>query len=135
MQENDATQAINIKDQPLSERQQAILCFVQDYMRQHGHPPSTRDIGRGVGISSTSNVMYHVRRLIEYGYLYKRSGMSRTLVVLEAGYPQIGEPPVIDWAAEIAALQAENRRLRQWCRQLERERAYEREQRQMAQAG
>lgn len=122
------TQTVDVKQLALSERQKAILRFVQNYLRDHKHAPSTRDIGRGVGISSTSNVTYHINRLVDYGYLTKQPGASRTVVVLETAYDPIDEPAVHDWAAELAALRAENRRLREWCRQLERERAWEREQ-------
>jgi SOS-response transcriptional repressor LexA len=135
MQVNDSIRGVGIKNQPLSERQQAILRFVQDYLLLHKHPPSTREIGQGVGISSTSNVIYHINRLVDYGYLARQPGTSRTVIVLAAGYEQIDEPLVRDWAVELAALRAENRRLREWCRQLERERAWEREQYQAMQAG
>ena len=128
-------QGTDIKQLTLSERQQAILHFVQGYIQEHKHPPSTREIGEGVGISSTSNVMYHIKRLVDYGYLAKQPGTSRTVVVLEMAYEQIDEPVVHDWVAEMAALRAENRRLREWCRQVERERAWEREQYQAMQAG
>ena len=132
MQVNDSTRGIGIKNQPLSARQKAILRFVEDYVQEHRHPPSTREIGQGVGISSTSNVIYHINRLVDYGYLSKQRGTSRTVTVLAAGYEQIDEPLVRDWAVGLAALRAENRRLLAWCRQLERERAWERK---VAQAG
>ena len=131
----DPTPNVDFKSRPLSERQSTILCFVEEYVQQHSHPPTIRDIGQGVGISSTSNVIYHINRLIEHGYLYKQPGTSRTLVVLASDYQQMGDPVVRDWAAEMATLRAENRRLREWCRQLERERAWEREQLQAALAG
>jgi SOS-response transcriptional repressor LexA len=134
MQVNDAIHRIGVQDQPLSERQRAILRFVQDYILQHRHPPSTREIGQGTGISSTSNVIYHINRLVDYGYLARQRGTSRTVIVLVAGYEQIDEPLVRDWTAELATLRAENRRLLAWCRQLERERVWEREQQAM-QAG
>ena len=130
MQENDTTQDKGPKHQRLNERQRDILQFVQEYIQEHRHPPSTRDIGRGVGISSTSHVAYHINRLVDYGYLAKRPGTSRTVVVLDVGHEQIEEPLVHDSATELAVLRAENRRLREWCRQLERERAWERKQRQ-----
>lgn len=136
MQLNDPT--VGIKAQALSERQREVLRFIREYILEHKHPPSTRDISFGVGIRSTSNVVYHINRLIENGYLGKQPGTSRSLVVLAAGYEQInhfGEAPVQDRDAEIAALRAEVKRLRQWCRQLERERVWEREQVLIAQAG
>jgi SOS-response transcriptional repressor LexA len=131
---NDPTLRISVQDRPLSERQRAILRFIQDYVQQHSHAPSIRDISQGVGIPSTSNVSYHINRLIQHGCLYKQPGTSRTLVILAAGYQPMDEPILPDWAAEMATLRAKNRRLREWCRQLERERVWEREQLQTAQA-
>ena len=132
---NDPMLGMGVKDRPLSDRQWTIMRFVQEYVQQHSHPPSIRDISRGVGISSTSNVTYHINRLIENGYLYKQPGTSRTLVVLASASQNGSEPIPHDWAAEMADLRAENRRLREWCRQLERERVWEREQRQQVRAG
>ena len=103
----------------VSARQRAILQFVYDYPQQHGHAPAIRDIGRGVGISSTSNVIYHVNRLVVKGYLSKGQGTSRTIVLLEAGYRLLGQPAVQELQAELAALQRENRRLRAWCCRLQ----------------
>src|SRR5688500_1212387 len=108
---------MGIKSRPLSDRQVAIIRFVEGYVQQHKHPPSIRDISRGVGISSTSNVTYHINRLIEQGYLSKQPGTSRTLVVLSSHYQPNGDPVSPDWIAERAALLVENRRLREWCRQ------------------
>jgi SOS-response transcriptional repressor LexA len=134
-QTNELTLDTSVKERPLSDRQAGILRFVQAYVQQHRHPPSIRDIGNGVGISSTSNVIYHLNRLIEHGYLYKQPGTSRTLVILASDYQELDEPVARDLAAEMATLRAENRRLREWCRQLERERAWERKQLAEALAG
>jgi len=101
----------------LSARQRAILQFMYDYLQQYGHAPAIRDIGRGVGIASSSNVIYHVNRLVVKGYLSKGQGTSRTIVLLEAGYRLLGQPAVQELQAELAALQRENRRLRAWCHQ------------------
>lgn len=135
VQVSDKKHGLGVKDRMLSDRQRAILRFVQEYMQQHGHPPAIRDIGCGVGISSNSTVFYHIKRLIERGYMVKQPGGNRTLVVLDTGLREIGEPSVHNLQTELAALRLENRRLREWCRQLERERAWEREQHQAARAG
>lgn len=113
------------KDQPLTERQQAILRFVYTYIQEHGHPPAVREIGEGVGLASTSNVAYHLDHLVQRGYLGKGQGKGRTLVLLEAGYRQLGKPTIQDLYAEIATLQIENRRLWDWNRQLQREGGWE----------
>ena len=132
---SESTLVISVNSRPLSDRQVAIMHFVDEYVQEHRHPPSIRDISRGVGISSTSNVTYHINRLIEQGHLYKQPGTSRTLVVLSSAYRDTGEPILPEWSAEMAALRAENRRLREWCRQLERERIWERQQHQETHAG
>jgi SOS-response transcriptional repressor LexA len=99
----------------VSARQRAILQFMYDYLQQHGYAPAIRDIGRGVGIASSSNVIYHVNRLVVKGYLSKGQGTSRTIVLLEAGYRLLGQSAVQELQAELAALQRENRRLRACC--------------------
>lgn len=132
---NIVAERISVNSRPLSERQAAIIRFVQKYMQEHNHAPSIREIGEGVGISSTSNVVYHINRLIDHGYMYKQPGTSRTLVVLSPACDDSAEPIAHDWMAEMAALRAENRRLREWCRHLEQERAWEKKQRQEALAG
>jgi SOS-response transcriptional repressor LexA len=106
---------MTVKGPLVSVRQRAILQFMYDYLQQHGHAPAIRDIGRGVGIASSSNVIYHVNRLVVKGYLSKGQGTSRTMVLLEAGYRLLGQPVVQELQAELAALQRENRRLRAWC--------------------
>jgi SOS-response transcriptional repressor LexA len=104
----------------VSARQRAILQFMYDYLQRHGHAPAIRDIGHGVGIASSSNVIYHINRLVVKGYLSKGQGTSRTMVLLGAGYRLLGQPAVQELQAELAALQRENRRLRAWCHQFKR---------------
>ena len=113
----------------LTQRQQAILGFIQAYLEEHSRPPAEREIGRAVGLRSTSSVHYHVKRLVAMGYLGKQASGRRTLVLLKAGQQPLDEPMAQDTETELAALRAENQRLRAWCRQLERERAWERQQR------
>jgi repressor LexA len=119
----------------LGKRQRAILVFVREYIRQHGQPPTSRDIGDGVGIHASSSIAYHINRLVTLGYLNKREDTNRTFIVLGIRNHPNGKPTIPDLEAELAALQLENRRLREWCRQLERERAWEREMQEKACAG
>jgi repressor LexA len=44
----------------LSERQQNILKYIESYVEERGYPPSIREIGSRVGISSTSVVGYNL---------------------------------------------------------------------------
>jgi repressor LexA len=53
----------------LSERQRSILDFIETQMRERGFPPSVREIGPAVGLTSPSSVHGHLARLQRYGYL------------------------------------------------------------------
>lgn len=48
-----------------------VYAFILDYCRAHYVPPSLRDIGRALGISSTSVVAYHVQALLAEGQLVR----------------------------------------------------------------
>ncbi|MCJ7512056.1 MAG: transcriptional repressor LexA [Anaerolineales bacterium] len=63
----------------LSDRQRRVLEFIQRYHEEAGYPPSIREIGRAVGISSTSVVNYNLNRLVEEGYLDRQQNVSRGL--------------------------------------------------------
>ena len=63
----------------LSERQQRILEFLNEYVEENGYPPSIREIGAAAGISSTSVVSYNLRRLEEQGYISRDPDVSRGL--------------------------------------------------------
>ncbi len=63
----------------LSERQEAILAFLSDYIGENGYPPSIREIGDAAGISSTSVVSYNLKRLEEKGYIDRDPEVSRGL--------------------------------------------------------
>ncbi|MCC7368894.1 MAG: transcriptional repressor LexA [Chloroflexi bacterium] len=69
----------------LSDRQQRILDFLAEYTSDHGYPPSIREIGQAVGISSTSVVDYNLRAL-------ERSGMIRRDREVSRGLGLVGQP-------------------------------------------
>ncbi len=69
--------------QRLSARQQAILDFIRGFVRDHGYPPTVREIGTNVGISSTSVVDYNLRILTERGYVKRDQEISRGISVIE----------------------------------------------------
>jgi repressor LexA len=66
----------------LSERQQKILRYIQDYVEERGYPPSIREIGERVGISSTSVVDYNLRALERDGLIRRDREVSRGLGVV-----------------------------------------------------
>lgn len=70
----------------LSPRQRDVLDFIQSTIAQHSIPPTYREIGDALGISSTNGVADHVKALIRKGYLKKVSrgapgGVARGLML------------------------------------------------------
>ncbi|MBI4315247.1 MAG: repressor LexA [Chloroflexi bacterium] len=63
----------------LSERQSEILSFIRTFQRESGYPPTIRQIGESVGISSTSVVNYNLNKLEKGGYLTRDLKVSRGL--------------------------------------------------------
>jgi repressor LexA len=67
----------------LSDRQRRMLDFIQNFTDENGYPPSIREIGKAVGISSTSVVNYNLNRLVEEGYLSRDQNVSRGIRLSE----------------------------------------------------
>jgi repressor LexA len=67
----------------LTERQQAILDFINQYVEDNGFPPSVREIGRHFGIYPAT-VQDHITALERKGHLQKRKFQSRSLSVSAA---------------------------------------------------
>ncbi len=68
-----------MNEKPLSKRQQNILQFTRGYMEENGRPPTIREIGKAVGINSTSVVNYNLGKLEEKGFLSRDHDVSRGL--------------------------------------------------------
>ena len=67
----------------LSDRQRKMVDFIRKFSLKSGYPPSIREIGEAVGISSTSVVNYNLNRLVEYGYLDRDQNVSRGIRLTE----------------------------------------------------
>lgn len=68
----------------LSLRQQKILDFIRRYSHEHGFPPTIREIGEDVGISSTSVVNYNLNVLVKKNHIERDSNVSRGLRLVES---------------------------------------------------
>src|ERR1700736_656624 len=53
----------------LTPRQRQVLEFIDEEVRSRGYPPSVREIGEAVGLSSSSTVHAHLAALQDKGYL------------------------------------------------------------------
>ena len=65
----------------LTERQREILDFIEAQMRARGYPPSVREIGEAVGLTSTSTVHAHLSTLQRLGYLRRDPTKPRAIEV------------------------------------------------------
>lgn len=65
----------------LTTRQQQILEFISQQMRERGFPPSVREIGAAVGLTSPSTVHSHLATLQEHGYLRRDPDKPRAIEV------------------------------------------------------
>jgi repressor LexA len=76
----------------LTERQRGILRHIWESVNERGYPPSIREIGRAVGISSTSVVNYNLERLEQAGFIERDRGYSRGLRLSAAGEALFSPP-------------------------------------------
>jgi len=100
----------------LTPRQRQVLEFIDAEVRHRGYPPSVREIGEAVGLSSSSTVHAHLAALQDKGYLTRDPTKPRALEVhldIESGQPIERRPvrhvPLVgDVAAGTGVLAAEN---------------------------
>ncbi|GAF41230.1 lexA protein [Agrilactobacillus composti DSM 18527 = JCM 14202] len=74
-------------------KQLEILRFIFEQVNIHGYPPTVREIGEAVDLSSTSTVHGHLQRLQKKGYIQKDPTKPRAIELTAAGLDAIGQPP------------------------------------------
>ena len=67
----------------LTERQNNILIFIKDFLRENGFPPTLREIGKNFGISSTFGVKRHLDALEKKGFIRIESNASRGIAIMQ----------------------------------------------------
>ena len=87
-------------DLNLTKRQKEIFEFIKRYSDKHGYPPTVRDIGKAIGLTSSSTVHAHLTNLEKIGLLRRDPSKPRALEVLvdkakaavtPSGLPLVGE--------------------------------------------
>ena len=68
---------------PLTDRQQQMLDFIEHVVTTTGFPPSIRQIGEALGISSTNGVRAHLKALEKKGYIQRSLRTSRGIAMLD----------------------------------------------------
>ncbi|MDP3684344.1 MAG: transcriptional repressor LexA, partial [Ignavibacteria bacterium] len=66
----------------LTDRQQEILSFIEQFRDESGYPPTLRQIGKQFGIASTFGVKRHMDALVKKGHILVESNASRGITVL-----------------------------------------------------
>ena len=69
----------------ISDRQKQILDLILETVQRRGYPPSVREIGDAVGLSSPSTVHSHLSTLVEQGYLRRDPSKPRAIEVVDHG--------------------------------------------------
>jgi len=83
-------------DHVLTWRQRKVLQVIRESVQRRGYPPSMREIGEAVGLTSTSSVSYQLSTLQSKGYLRRDAGRPRTVEVRLPGHPAVRPEPDID---------------------------------------
>jgi len=69
----------------ISDRQRQILHLILETVERRGYPPTVREIGDSVGLSSPSTVHSHLSALVENGYLRRDPSKPRAIEVVDDG--------------------------------------------------
>lgn len=69
-------------EQSLTKRQREILEFIQQYLDENGYPPTVRDIGGAVGLTSSSTVHAHLANLEKAGAIRRDPTKPRALEII-----------------------------------------------------
>jgi repressor LexA len=87
----------------LTKRQQEIFEFVKSYAGTHGYPPTVRDIGKAIGLTSSSTVHAHLANLEKLGVLRRDPTKPRAIEVLVDKAKAAVGPPGLPVVGQVAA--------------------------------
>ncbi|WP_371164461.1 transcriptional repressor LexA [Buchananella felis] len=89
--------------QGINQRQQEILAFISGQVTQTGYPPSVREIGEAVGLSSPSSVKHHLDALEKLGFVRRDPRRPRTIEIIAPQSPLDAASPPPTPAASLPA--------------------------------
>jgi repressor LexA len=87
----------------LTKRQQEIFDFVKRYVGEHGYPPTVRDIGKAIGLASSSTVHAHLANLEKLGMLRRDPTKPRAIEVLKDKARDVVTPVGLPVVGQVAA--------------------------------
>lgn len=77
----------------ITKRQQQAFDFICTFTAAHGYPPSVREIGTAIGLSSPSTVHSHLHKLEEAGYIKRDPNKPRTIEICEDAKTRAKQSP------------------------------------------
>jgi repressor LexA len=92
---------ISVKD--LSKRQREIFDYISRYLSRHGYPPTVREIGKAVGLHSSSTVHAHLAKLEKLGVLKRDPTKPRAIEVLVERAKRAVRPTGLPLVGHVAA--------------------------------
>ena len=66
----------------LTRRQEDVLKFIKEFMVSHGYPPTIREIGKALDISSPATIHSHLKGLVDKGFIKKDGSKNRAIELL-----------------------------------------------------
>jgi SOS-response transcriptional repressor LexA len=96
----------------LQAKQQEILQAIEDMVRVQGYPPTVREIGAAVGLSSPASVQGHLGTLESLGYIRRGSSKRRALEVVRRaidGAPVRGGTFLASWSRGVTVSRCASR--------------------------
>lgn len=101
---------MNKKNKTSAERQDQIYEYLKQFQRNHGYPPSVREIGAAVGLKSASTVHGYLRCLEERGLIARQPDKRRALDIIgeRPRHDMVSVPLVGTVAAGVPILAEEN---------------------------
>jgi repressor LexA len=87
----------------LTKRQQEIFDFIKRYGSEHGYPPTVRDIGKAIGLTSSSTVHAHLANLEKIGLLRRDPTKPRALELLVDKAKEVVTPTGLPVVGQVAA--------------------------------
>ena len=92
-----------VTDKPATERQQRILKAINEFTAERGYPPSVREIGERVGLSSSSTIHAHLKALERRGLISRDPTKPRAMRASGAPSPQNPDVVVLPILGKVAA--------------------------------
>jgi len=87
----------------LTKRQREIFDYIGSYLSKHGYPPTVREIGKAVGLHSSSTVHAHLSKLESLGVVKRDPSKPRALEVMVQRAKKAVRPSGLPLVGQVAA--------------------------------